>query len=300
MSEAPDLLLVGHVTRDLLPGGDWRLGGTVTYAAATAARLGLRPAVVTSGPDDVIAAWGRALPDVPLATTPALGATTFENIYTPHGARRQYLRGRATPLGLDQVPPAWRAARCVLLAPLAREVDVALARAFPRALVAATAQGWLRRWSDDGRVFPGTLERADELLPHLGVLILSREDLLPPADIAAAPGAPTNPAEADAVIASWARIVPLVVVTEGATGARLTVKGGTPRLFPGYPAREVDPTGAGDVFATALLAALAEGATPADATDFANQVAALSVEHAGLDGIPTRADVAARYSGGPR
>ena len=45
---APDFLAIGHVTRDLLPDGSWRLGGTVAFAALTAARLGLRPAIVTS------------------------------------------------------------------------------------------------------------------------------------------------------------------------------------------------------------------------------------------------------------
>ena len=39
---------IGHVTRDEFPGeADWRLGGTVTYTAATAARLGARAAIVT-------------------------------------------------------------------------------------------------------------------------------------------------------------------------------------------------------------------------------------------------------------
>ncbi|HKS69374.1 MAG TPA: hypothetical protein VJQ45_03075, partial [Ktedonobacterales bacterium] len=62
MTQTPDLLLIGHASRDLLSAGGWRLGGTVTYAAATAARLGLRPAVVTSGPADLAAALEEALP----------------------------------------------------------------------------------------------------------------------------------------------------------------------------------------------------------------------------------------------
>src|SRR5205809_1251032 len=41
-------LAVGHVTRDVFPGEqDWRLGGTVTYTSATAARLGAHAALVT-------------------------------------------------------------------------------------------------------------------------------------------------------------------------------------------------------------------------------------------------------------
>ncbi|HKS69680.1 MAG TPA: PfkB family carbohydrate kinase, partial [Ktedonobacterales bacterium] len=71
-------------------------------------------------------------------------------------------------------------------------------------------------------------------------------------------------------------------------------------MYPGYPAREMDPTGAGDVFAAALLAALAEGRSPATAMDFANRVAALSVEGEGLAGVPTRGELAARYGADSR
>lgn len=297
----PDLLLIGHASRDLLPGGDgWRLGGTVTYAAATAARLGLRPAVVTSGPADLAAALEVALPGVPLVVVPAREATTFENVYDAHGARRQVLRGRATPLGIADVPEAWRGAPVVLLAPLARAVDVALAVAFPAALVAATPQGWLRRWDAEGHVHAGPLERADELLPHLGVLILSSEDLLPPAGMSPIAGVPATSDEAAEIIAAWARSVPLVAVTLGAAGALLYERGRGPEAYPGYPARELDPTGAGDVFAAALLVALAEGRDPGAAADFANRVAALSVEREGPASAPTRAELAARYAADSR
>lgn len=300
MLETPHLLLIGHATRDLLPDGGWRLGGTVTYAATTAARLGLRVAMVTSGPDDLAAALAEALPDVPLAMVPAHEATTFENVYEAGGARRQYLRGRAEPLGMADVPAEWRGARLVMLAPLAREVDVALAGSFPAALVAATPQGWLRRWDANDHVFAGPLERADELLPHLGALILSRDDLLPPSGMPPRAGAPAIAAEADAIIVSWARSVPLIAVTRGAAGALLYARGMEPKMYSGYPAREVDPTGAGDVFAAALLVALAEGRTPGVAVDFANRVAAVSVEREGLASAPTRAELAARYGAEPQ
>ena len=94
----PDFLAIGHVTRDLLPDGGWRLGGTVTFAALTAVRLGLRAAIATSAPPDVLAALDAVLPDIPLSAIPTDEATTFENIYTSRG-RQQFLRGRATAAG---------------------------------------------------------------------------------------------------------------------------------------------------------------------------------------------------------
>ncbi|MGZ3601301.1 MAG: PfkB family carbohydrate kinase [Ktedonobacterales bacterium] len=289
----PEFLVIGHVTRDLLPDGHWRLGGTVTFAVITAQRLGMRAAIVTSGPPDVIEALQRLAPDIPIATVPCPDATTFENIYKG-SIRSQYLRGRATLLTLDHVPVAWRSAPVVLLAPLAQEVDPQLITSFPHSLVAATPQGWLRRWNDDGFVMPGALDAAVEAaLPSLHALILSREDLLPPSGYEAI--GHYTPAKADAQIAAWARVIPIVAVTRSANGALLLCQGHDPEAFPGYPAREVDPTGAGDVFATAFLCRLHTTGNPRAAADFANRVAAISVEHTGASGIPTQADVIARF-----
>lgn len=296
---SPDLLLIGPAARDLLPDGGWRLGGTVTYAALTASRLGLRPAVVTSGPENVVAALRETLPGVPIAALVCDEATTFENVYIG-GSRRQYLRGRAARLTLAAVPEAWRAAPNVLLAPLARDVDPSLASAFPDAAVAATPQGWLRRWDDTGFVSPGPLEGADDLLPYLTALILSREDLIPapgsPAHLIP-PGVPRDFAAADRLLSEWAEMVPLVVVTLGQDGAILLRQGSLPEAFPGYPASEVDPTGAGDVFAAAFLCHLHTTGDPRAASDFANRVAALSIERVGVAGIPTHDEVAARFDG---
>ena len=278
----PDFLAIGHVTRDLLPDGSWRLGGTVTYAALTAARLGLRAAIVTSAPTDVLAALDVVLPDIPLSVVPSAEATTFENTYTAQG-RQQYLRGRAAPLTISAVPAAWRDAPIVLLGPVAQEIEANIVMAFPRSLVAATPQGWLRQWDADGMVTPSPLANADMLLPHVRALILSPEDVGPSAD--------------DAIV-QWARIVPVIAVTRGAGGAYIWEDGVRSETFPAYPAREVDPTGAGDVFAAAFLCALHEIGDAADAADFANRVAACSVEAVGGEGIPTREMVAARWQAG--
>ena len=276
--QTPDFLAVGHVTRDLLPDGTWRLGGTVTFAALTAARLGLHAAIVTSAPPDVLAALDAVLPDVALSIVPSDTATTFENTYLPHG-RQQFLRGRAAPLTVDAIPVRWRDTPIVLLGPVAQEVDASIVTAFPLSLAAATPQGWLRQWDDTGIVTPSPLSHAERLLRNVEVLILSHEDV----------------ASAETVIGQWAQTVPLIAVTCGADGAYLWQQGIRSERFAGYPAREVDPTGAGDVFAAAFLCELARTDDAAAAIDFANRVAACSVEAPGGEGIPTREMVAARW-----
>jgi 1D-myo-inositol 3-kinase len=290
--QTPDFLAVGHVTRDLLPDGGWRLGGTVTFAALTAARLGLRVAIVTSAPPDVLVALDALLPEVAMSVVPSATATTFENIYLPHG-RQQFLRGRAAALTLDAIPVVWRNAPIILLGPVAQEIDASIVTALPHSLLAATPQGWLRQWDAEGAVSFGLQPNTVNLAFQLQALILSREDFIPA--MVSEDEWHRGVARAEATIAGLAQTVPLIAVTCGAEGAYLWRRGVRSNLFDGYPAREVDPTGAGDVFAAAFLCELARTGDAAAAVDFANKVAACSVEAPGGEGIPTREMVAARW-----
>jgi len=295
--QAPDFLIIGHVTRDLLPDGSARLGGTALYAAFAAQRLGRRVAIVTSAPPDLVAALRASAPGVAVAASLAPVATTFEHVYSD-GVRRLFLRGRANPLSANDIPLAWRTAPIVLLAPLADEVDPQLSAHFPlTTLLAATAQGWLRRWDAAGAVIPKRLDQEAVALSPIRALILSYEDLLPPPGVVVSPldGLPATQAEADTQLAAWAGATPLVVATRGATGAALWRAGAPPELFPGYPVNQIDATGAGDVFAAAFLVRLRETGDPRAAMDFANRCAALSVEGPGPSAIPTRDDVIARF-----
>ena len=60
---------------------------------------------------------------------------------------------------------------------------------------------------------------------------------------------------------------------------------------PAYPARQVDPTGAGDVFAVAYLVSYFESRDPFASALFASCVASLSVEAMGLASVPTREQI---------
>ena len=266
---APEFVVIGHASRDLLPDGTWRLGGGVAYAGVTAIRLGLRVGILTSLPPDVLAALRAALPNAAIINIPTLEATTFENIYGATG-RRQFLRARAESLTRDHLPSAWAEARIVLLAPVAQEVDPSFAQAFPSALVAAAPQGWLRRWDTSGSrlaqsighrtAVPATHARPGSEPRRSAAswcLLLSRKNT------------PTRS------IAGWARDVPLVTVTRGADGADLFVDGASAELFAGVAAHEVDPTGAGDVFAAAFLCWLDRTGDARAAVRFANHVGRL-------------------------
>lgn len=276
----PEFLTIGHVTRDLHADGTFSLGGTVSFAALTAYRLGLVAALSTCADASLLHDLSQYLPGILLATRASEQTSTFINRYQ-EGFRTQYLTARADDLTIEDIPPAWREARVVLLGPLTQEIAPEMLQSFkrqPGQILAATPQGWLRRWDADGRVWPTPWREARWLLPLLDVLILSHDDLLPFAD--------GNRSEADAILRDWSHHVPLLVATDGRHGATLFQRGETER-FPAFAANEVDPTGAGDVFAAAFLAYFSRHSDPRAATDFANHVAARSVEAEGTTSIPT-------------
>jgi 1D-myo-inositol 3-kinase len=277
---APEFLTIGHVTRDVHLDGSFSLGGTVTFAAVTAYRLGLVAAIVTCADTQLLLELPARLPGIGLAVRSSTATTTFANQYD-EGFRTQYLRARAEPQEVEDVPVAWHDAPVVLLGPLAQELTPELVTLFPRragAIIAATPQGWLRRWDADGRVWPTPWTAAEAILPYLDVLILSHDDLLPFAN--------GNRVDADAMLTRWSLQVPLLVATDGRHGATLFQHGITER-FNAFPTQEVDPTGAGDVFAASFLCHLYRHDNPREAVNFANCVASFSVEQVGVAGIPT-------------
>ncbi len=283
----PDFLAIGHVTRDLHPDGTFSLGGTVTFAALTAHRLGLTAGIVTCADPQLATDLPQLLPDLVLHICPSTATTTFKNLYH-EGFRTQYLHARAGSILPTDVPTTWHASPIVLLGPLAQELDLTLVTLFhrrPGAIIAATPQGWLRQWDTSGRVWPTPWPAAENVLPLLDVLILSHDDLLPFAN--------GNREEADSMLTRWSRLVPLLVATNGRYGATL-FRDGTAQRFPAYAASEVDPTGAGDVFAAAFLTHLHRYGQPEKAVDFANCAASFSIQQQGIAGIPTLAMVEER------
>ncbi len=283
MSTAPDYLVIGHVCQDIIPcvaeagggrgraGFALRFGGTVTYAARTARAFGLKVAALTGAAPDF--SFEQALPDVTVHCLPSAVTTTFENRYD-QGVRRQWIHAQAVPLRQADVPPTWRQAAIVHLGPVAQEVDAALVTAFPGALVGVTPQGWLRTWDGDGRVYPCAWPDQDWVLPRLDALVFSLEDV----------------GGDELLVAGWAAHTPVLVVTRGAQGATLYVRG-KPVHVPAPRVGEVDPTGAGDIFAAAFFIGLRQTGNPYEAAQVATCLAAASVTRRGLEGIPTPAEV---------
>ena len=271
MKAIPDYLVIGHVTRDVVSKGESTTGGTATFAALTAARLGLQVGVLTSSRGAVAALAQTAA--ITVCRKPASATTTFENTYDG-GRRRQSLRSRAHTLTIADVPSDWGRAPIVHLGPVAQEVDEHLITAFPQALVGITPQGWLRSWGADGFVRPVAWNAARQLLPSADVVILSLEDL----------GGDRQELE---VYQQASRVL---VLTAGQRGACVYCQGRAD-WFPAFEAVEVDSTGAGDVFAAAFLVHFAENGDARGAARFANCAASFVVEGVGTTTVPHREQV---------
>lgn len=273
----PDFLTVGHASRDVLPDGGYRIGGTVTYASITAERLGRRPAVLTRAAADLPLA--ASLPGVQVRHLPSPLTTTFENVYGPEG-RRQIIHAVADPLRCRDVPEEWKDVPVVLLGPLAQEIQPDMVGCF-HGLVGAIPQGWMRQWDAQGYVTSRRWTSAAQVLKGAGVLVLSAEDL----------GGDLTPLQ------EYVALCPIVVLTSGWQGASVFV-GGRRYEVPPRPTHEVDPTGAGDVFTAAFLIRLDETQDALEAARFANVVASFSVEQVGTQSIPTREQVEAWMANG--
>ena len=273
---APTFLALGHVTTDRV-GGLEVYGGAALYSALQARALGCEVRVFTSAADG----WGgRAL----LAGTdahfvPSAQTTTFD-YQSVHGLRRSALTATAAPLVASALPRDFAESDLVLLCPVFDE----LSADFPREaglgarLLGVAPQGFLRRHGADGFVERAPWSAPASLCARADVLFFSEQD----AD------------DAEALAATWLDAgAGRVVITRGARGATSLAREGRVEL-PAVPVREVDPTGAGDVFATAFLVATSEGADVREAGAFAAAAATLAVLATGTTGIRERAAIIAR------
>ena len=291
-----EVVHVGSAARDIAPDDPrgWRLGGGVTYAALTTARLGLRTAAVVGV--DREASTAHELDEMRDAGVDVLAVDLpegpiFHNQETPKG-RRQTSMAVGVPVRPVSLPSSWLASRSWSLVPVADEVhDDWVEVIGPDAIVAVAWQGMLRRLVAGAhvkRVAPSDraiLRRADLVgLSHLDV---ARDTSLGDLARFLHPGA-------------------RLLVTQGGHGGLLATTGDDGpvevlRYLPTPTEHEVDPTGAGDTFLAALLAVFVRprvagspGTSSARALRFAAAAGSLAVEDVGLAGVPDRTSVLIR------
>ena len=98
-----------------------------------------------------------------------------------------------------------------------------------------------------------------------------------------------------ALLDEYRRLTHIAIMTQGPRGCMVYVDGQATQV-PGFPVQEIDPTGAGDVFAAAFLIRLEETRDPIEAARFANATASFCVQGPGVTTILTRAPATGRPS----
>jgi hypothetical protein len=271
----PSYLAVGHVTIDVLAGGERRPGGTALYSALQASRLGLHATIHTRGRErelrELLAPFAGELE---LRVEPAPDTTTFHTEGRGED-RRQRLESWAGPVVADGLP----AADILHLAPVAAELD-----SLPRGrwrFVGLTPQGLARAWSGPDAEVHAQAPPAGalELFERCDALVLSRGER----------------AWCEAGIERAQRAGALVAVTAGPDETLLLAAGEDAIELPAPAVEEaVDDLGAGDVYATALFVSLAEGASPRRAAEFAAAAAGMRLAGTGPGAIAGRAEIEAQ------
>jgi sugar/nucleoside kinase (ribokinase family) len=292
LSIARGVAVVGSTTIDRNEIGAERfvkLGGVTTYAGITYRRLGIATWVVSSvAPADrpLLAALQRE--GIRLLVDDSPATTRFVN-QVAGGRRTQAMPSSAEPVRVPRLREALEQTDCVHLGPLhPRDIDPGI---FPilkglGALVVLDAQGYTRTVTE-GEVAPGVSE-------HLGPALETAHVVK------------TNRGELEAIERFYARPLPRLmadfglrewVVTRGPDGGSVTDGSGAEHPYRAVTAhRRSDPTGAGDVFLAAYVAArFAEGrpiaAACASAARLASeQLAGRFIPHGVLD-LPSRHDI---------
>jgi 1D-myo-inositol 3-kinase len=254
-------------------------GGAAYYASQALRALGARVRVLSVAgrdfPPDALSGLEAELVRAP-------HTTVFENLHVA-GVRTQRVLSAAPPLDPAALPETWRAADLLLLAPVLGEVaPAAFRRAVRAGVVGLGVQGLVRAVAPDGDVTQPRWDFDPAALSGVDAAFVGEDDVRGQGDL----------------VARLAAAIPVVAFTHGREGCELVVRGRTHRIG-AYATQEVDPTGAGDVFAAGMLLALARGADPVDAARLGAAAASVVVEGVGGETLPRVGEAAGRVAGVP-
>ena len=293
-----DACVIGHVVRDLnVIAGVERPpapGGAAYYSSMVYRSLGLRTLVLTKvAPEDE----GLLLGDLRTCGAEVINlgtpcSTVFRNIDAPEGGGRvQKVDAVADPIRAEELPPL--EARVRQLGPLTSgdlEPGVIEACARRGGLVAIDVQG-LTRAVRDGVVRAEGPARLPDDLALLDILKADEAEILTFA----------GEADLDAAIARVrAAGVAEVLITKASRGSTIYAPEGPIEIAPVAPRRKVDPTGCGDSYLAAYLAARLESRDLGRCGLLASTAAALNMESFGALRTDRATILARRPPAGPK
>lgn len=270
--------IIGHITHDhyhdqILPGGCAFYGGWTHRGLGAEVHLKSYVGVDFVCYADLVG----LLPNLLISGQ----TTTFTNEYPEDAPRIQYVDALAPPL----LPsPFTQDYDLIHLAPVLAELEldawVTAARPHTKWL-GINVQGWIKVASEGNgrrRVIQKTWQPDLSTLSKIDVACVSDEDLHDQGDL----------------IDRLLKNVRIVAWTHGAEGAEIFEYGKNPKHIGIYPTNPVDPTGAGDTFAAALMHGLASGMNVTDAGRLGAAAASIVIEATGGEALPRISDATQR------
>jgi sugar/nucleoside kinase (ribokinase family) len=246
--------VIGHLSRDIVAGAAPQLGGAPWYAGRALRLLGDDAVVFAKCGDDDRGRWQRTLATIGLPASLSTGGetTSFSFRYGGDGSRKMVVEQVGEPWRLDEPPSGLlRRVEALHVAPLLRgDFDAAaLERLGAGRRLLLDAQG-LVRVPQRGPLYLD-VDYDPDVLRRVSILKVSEEE----AQVLAG-------GEVDALADLG---VPEVVLTLGERGSVVIVNGVAETITARPVGPSVDPTGAGDAFSSAYLAAREAGHSPASA-----------------------------------
>lgn len=261
MSQVTKYLAIGHCCHDKTKGG-YILGGTASYSSMLSQVLGAEATLLTSYGSDFLFEDTFKNEKIPIHNIASKMTTIFENKYVGD-ARTQTILARAETIRASDFITLNENFNIIHLSPIADEVDYDLiAQLDDEVITMATPQGWLRKWDETGKV--SYKEINWELLSSIDFVIISEEDVH----------------DLDKKLPEIKSVIKNLIVTKG-EGGSVAYSNKVEAHFPAYPSKIIDPTGAGDTFATGFITRYAETRELVESMIFANCLASICIEHEG-------------------
>lgn len=265
---------VGHVAVDLIDAKQ-HSGGSVLFGSALASALDMSCGVVTAS--NVHFPFSNfSFIEWSIQFSPH--TTTYQHTYE-NEQRTSKLIHKSEVISASSVSKALRNSQVVMLAPILDEIQPDLISIFSTEWIGLTPQGWFRRFDKDGSMSVAT-SFFSKLPKKIKLIVVSSEDLAPDSN-------------------DWEWIkesAEVAVCTMGKEGYVLFHSGVEKKYAPIEVMKEKNPTGCGDIFATALLLLLSKGLTPEKACELAGNAAGLaSTEETLMDSIKIAADSLKTY-----
>ncbi len=252
-------------------GGMGSLPGGIANLAVAAARLGLRTGLAAGFGDDAYGAWAWSLLEgqerIDLSRSRTFPG--WHSAVTVSIARQQdrsmITHGHPIPISQGELigtPPPARAVAVELVPPAGESPWWAGCSASPALVFAGVGWDPTEKWDsaalEDLRLCHAFLPNHVEAMAY------------------------TRTGSADEALRALDGLVPLAVVTQGARGAiAVDSATGERASVPGLPVNAVDPTGAGDVFAAAMVVGTLDQWPLEQRLLFASLCSALAVQHFG-------------------